>query len=80
MAEPMLAGPSGVGPHIQIGIGVEEAFGGALPLQRQLQELRRSYAGERHWLIWRGGRGFALLGEDFGPSDVLRLLWQVNLI
>ena len=78
MAEPMLAGPSGVAPHIQIGVGVDEAFGGALPSQRQLQELRRVYRGERWWLIWKGGRGFALLAEDFTPLDVLRLLWQVR--
>ena len=74
----MLAGPSGVAPHVRIGAGVEEAFGGALPSQRQLRELRRIYVGEQHWLIWRGGRGFALLAEDFTPSDVLRLLWQVR--
>ena len=74
----MLAGPSGLSPHVKLGVSIEDAFGGRAPAAAELRKLGGIYARERYWLLWRGGRGFALMCEDFVPADVLRLLWQVR--
>lgn len=47
-------------------------------LCRGLQELLRLYEGEKHMLIWRGGKGQVLLHQEAQPRDVLRPVWQVS--
>jgi len=77
LAEPMLAGSSGVGPDIELGVGYAEAFGDASNLEKSVLHMAQVYGDEENWLVWRGGRGFAMLSEQHTPLDILRLLYQV---
>lgn len=76
--EPMLAGTSGVAPHIRVGVSVEEAFDGQTPTQSQLANYSSAFRDEQYWLTWTSGKGKALLMNGFGKVDMLRLLWQVQ--
>jgi hypothetical protein len=76
-AEPMLAGSSGVGPDILLGVGFAEAFGETGNLEKNVLHMVQIYGEEENWLVWRGGRGFAMLSEQHTPTDILRLLYQV---
>ena len=77
--EPILAGSSGVGPDIRLGVGLEEAFPGPeSSRQNEAVAMQQAYAGQQYALVWRQGKGSALLSESFPPKDVLRILWQVH--
>lgn len=58
-------------------MGFAEAFGEANNLENNLLRMVQVYGSEENWLVWRGGRGFALLSEQHTPIDILRLLYQV---
>lgn len=74
----MLAGSSGVGPKIELGAGFQEALPGSIAArQDQAQAMQHIYADQEYWLVWRGGKGQAVLLEDFQAKDVLKILWQV---
>lgn len=42
------------------------------------QTLLAAHASEKHVLVWRGGRGLALLRQGVCAPDLLRPLWQVG--
>ena len=73
----MMAGPSGVGPNVELGVGFAQAFGEAHNLEADLLRMVHIYGSEENWLVWRGGQGFALLSAQHTPTDILRLLYQV---
>ncbi len=75
----MLASSAGVGPDIRIGAGLEEAFpGSAESRQTEARAMQQLYAQQQYWLVWRGGKGQAVLAEDFDAKDVIRILWQAG--
>ena len=77
--EPILASSSGVSPNIRLGVGLQEVFpGSAHYRQEQAQGMQHIYRKQSYWLVWRDGKGQAMLSEGFHPSDVLKILWQVE--
>ena len=78
--EPMLANSSAVGPQINIGAGLEEAFPGSLHnRQMEASAMQEVYEHQQYWLVWKGGKGQAVLAEGFEPRDVIQILWQAGL-
>lgn len=76
----MLASSSGVGPNINIGAGLEEAFSGsAHSRQREAAAMQEVYEQQQYWLVWKGRKGQAVLAEGFDPKDVIKILWQAGL-
>ena len=76
----MLASSSAVGPHINIGAGLEEAFPGSVHVrQMEASAMQEVYVHQEYWLVWRGGKGQAVLAEGFKPRDVIQILWQAGL-
>eukprot|EP00884_Botryococcus_braunii_P023412 jgi/Botrbrau1/9755/Bobra.85_1s0006.1 len=73
--EDILAPPSRTQPRVHFGCTVEEACGPS-PQPSFLQELLKQYENEQYVLVWREGRGHALLKEEATPLDMLRCLWQ----
>ncbi|CAL8465185.1 g4720 [Coccomyxa elongata] len=73
--ENLLAWPTLVRPSLWFGCTLQEAMG-SRPNCAELQELLRIYEGEKHMLIWRGGKGQVLLHQEAQPRDALRPVWQ----
>ena len=40
--------------------------------------MQEMYVNQRYWLVWRGGKGQAVLAEEFEPKDVIQILWQAG--
>ncbi|KAK9835308.1 hypothetical protein WJX81_000773 [Elliptochloris bilobata] len=74
-AEVLWALPAMARPSVSLGASVERALG-LTPDRKHLQALLAAHAGEKHVLVWRGGRGMVLLHEGVRTADLLRPLWQ----